>query len=66
MLRDRLELLEKDVLKYRTVCGELYLKIATAKNSEEEKIKYNEMNEKLLTMLSDIEIVKKLINSGHK
>ncbi|NCP98145.1 hypothetical protein GW796_07475 [archaeon] len=66
MLKDRLILMEKELEKQKNLCSSFYFKIVTGKSNEEDNITYEKMKSKLSDMLSEIEIVKKMIRSGNK
>lgn len=66
MFKDRRGLMERDMIKMKQACGEMYFNIIMKTASEHDLIIYESMKGKLEDMITDISIIDQLIADGHK
>lgn len=64
MLKDRRVLMERELVKQKQACGQLYKKIVTGQSSGVEQSMYESMKLKLADMTAELAIVEQLIEDG--
>jgi hypothetical protein len=65
MLKDRRELLEREITKAHEEASALYLNIVTT-DGDVHDMAYQAVKEKIMDLQFDLNIVNKLISKGHK
>lgn len=67
MLSDRLEHLENEARKVKTQCGDLYKKLVIDLVGDYgDELRYKRLREELTNLTMDIDIVKQMMQDGHK
>lgn len=66
MLKDRRVLLERDMIKQKQACGQLYLRIIKDDCDANDSKIYDSMKMKLADMLTELMIVNQMIADGHE
>ena len=66
MLKDRRVLLEKEMVKQKQACGQLYQNIVLGRIDANEGKMYDSMKLKLMDMIAEIAIVDQMIADGHE
>ena len=64
MLKDRLELLELEIVKLKKICGEMYIAKIRGTPTHASEV-YDLHLERLSTMVTELSIIKDMINGGH-
>ena len=64
MLKDRLELLELEIVKLKKICGEMYIAKIRGTPTHASEV-YDLHVERLATMKTESDIIRGMINDGH-
>jgi hypothetical protein len=66
MLKDRRNLMEQEIAKLTTACGQMYMSAMRNPPTEAELVAYTNSVEKLSRMKTELSIVIDMINAGHE
>ncbi len=66
MLKDRRNLMEQEIAKLTTACGQMYMSAMRNPPSESDLVVYTSSVEKLSRMKTELSIVINMINAGHE
>jgi len=65
MLKDRRNLMEKEIAKLKKICGDMY--IATIRGTPTHTSEVYDLHlERLATMVTELSIIKEMINQGNE
>jgi pyruvate/oxaloacetate carboxyltransferase len=65
MLKDRRNLMEQEIAKLKKICGEMYI-AAIRGTPTHTREAYDAHLERLATMVTELSIIKDMINQGHE
>jgi hypothetical protein len=66
MLKDRRNLMEQEIAKLKKICGDMYIAAIRSEPTKEDLDVYNRQVERLGTMVTELSIIKDMINQGHE
>ena len=65
MLKDRRNLMEQEIAKLKKICGEMYIAAIRGTPTHTREV-YDAHLERLATMVTELSIIKDMINQGHE
>jgi len=66
MLKDRRVLLEQEIAKLTSICGQMYITAMRREPYDTELNEYHSLIEKLSNMKTELGIITEMINQGHE